>query len=502
MKEKEVAPTCTTAGSYDEVVCCSVCGEELSRVTVTVAALGHIYGQVAFENEIAPTCTEPGFIDAVIRCERCGEKLSSATYTIDPKGHNFTEWMPVKMPTCTEDGELRRYCLNCGCYESYILPALTLPDFDFEYREEMLDMLRNLYDMLGDRIFDLMKEHGKADYTIYHDSLYLAIGDSTGLGANSYVNKLAELLEIPHMTQNLAQYGMTIADAIEMVGNQSDLISKADLITLNFSNIAASTAMLQALAGTQTTDWSDAIGKTASENIEKALAELKAKLIAEGMDAETVNMVIDAANAYAYAYAARIMLYPSLVDSIRDVNDDALIVIVGTYNELENVVLDVNGEMINIGEYTKYLIYAANLENLLQAVVGEDVIYVHAPEVETVFAEKDYQDLNNLGYLMSIMNDEMLPTDAGHQYIAEKIFSALNVRYKMWGDVNGDHVVNTCDARLVLRYVVDKIDGSKLDLEMADVNGDGEVDTRDARLILRLCVGAIEHFPVCRFSEE
>ncbi len=43
VKEKEVAPTCTTAGSYDSVVYCSVCKEELSRTTVVVDKLSHTY---------------------------------------------------------------------------------------------------------------------------------------------------------------------------------------------------------------------------------------------------------------------------------------------------------------------------------------------------------------------------------------------------------------------------------------------------------------------------
>ncbi|MCD7868906.1 MAG: leucine-rich repeat protein, partial [Clostridiales bacterium] len=41
VKENEVAATCSTEGSYDSVVYCSVCGEEISRETVTVAATGH-----------------------------------------------------------------------------------------------------------------------------------------------------------------------------------------------------------------------------------------------------------------------------------------------------------------------------------------------------------------------------------------------------------------------------------------------------------------------------
>ena len=41
VRENKVDATCTEAGSYDSVVYCSDCGEEISRVTVTVEALGH-----------------------------------------------------------------------------------------------------------------------------------------------------------------------------------------------------------------------------------------------------------------------------------------------------------------------------------------------------------------------------------------------------------------------------------------------------------------------------
>lgn len=41
VKENEVAATCETNGSYDEVVYCSVCGAELSREVKTMDAIGH-----------------------------------------------------------------------------------------------------------------------------------------------------------------------------------------------------------------------------------------------------------------------------------------------------------------------------------------------------------------------------------------------------------------------------------------------------------------------------
>ena len=51
VRENEVEPTCRDAGSYDEVVKCSVCGDEKSRTAVTVPALGH-----TFENGVCIRC--------------------------------------------------------------------------------------------------------------------------------------------------------------------------------------------------------------------------------------------------------------------------------------------------------------------------------------------------------------------------------------------------------------------------------------------------------------
>ena len=72
VRENEVDATCTTAGSYDSVVYCAECGEEVSRETVTVPALGH------------------DFVDGV--CTRCGaaeEAPSDSPFVDVPEGIYF-----------------------------------------------------------------------------------------------------------------------------------------------------------------------------------------------------------------------------------------------------------------------------------------------------------------------------------------------------------------------------------------------------------------------------
>lgn len=59
------------------------------------------------------------------------------------------------------------------------------------------------------------------------------------------------------------------------------------------------------------------------------------------------------------------------------------------------------------------------------------------------------------------------------------------------GDVNGDGVVDSIDALLVLRYVMGIIGANELDLSVADMNGDGVIDSVDALDILRMTLRLI-----------
>ena len=103
VRENEAAATCTAAGSYDEVIYCSVCGEELSREEKTIEALGHTEGAPVRENEAAATCTAAGSYDEVVYCSVCGEELSRAGMTIEALGHDIVKH-EGQAATCTQNG--------------------------------------------------------------------------------------------------------------------------------------------------------------------------------------------------------------------------------------------------------------------------------------------------------------------------------------------------------------------------------------------------------------
>ena len=103
--ENSVAPDCVNPGSYDNVIYCTTCGEEISRQTVTVSALGHSYTSVV----TAPDCENGGYTTHT--CTVCG--YSYVSDEVAPLGHTV-EILPGKAVTCTENGLTEgKKCTTC-----------------------------------------------------------------------------------------------------------------------------------------------------------------------------------------------------------------------------------------------------------------------------------------------------------------------------------------------------------------------------------------------------
>ena len=108
--ENEKAATCVEAASYEEVIYCTVCDEELSRNKVEVGEpLGHVIVQHEGKE---PTCTEAGW-EAYQTCTRCDYTTYEA---INALGHEL-EYVAAADPTCEEVGCIEHwYCSRCGKY--------------------------------------------------------------------------------------------------------------------------------------------------------------------------------------------------------------------------------------------------------------------------------------------------------------------------------------------------------------------------------------------------
>ncbi len=121
VKENEKAPTCTAEGSYDSVIKCSRCGEEISRETVAVSVIPHTEVSIP---AVEPDCENTG-LTAGKKCSVCGT-VTVAQETVNAYGHANTV-VPGKAATCEatglKDGSV---CSVCGktTLAQEVIPAL------------------------------------------------------------------------------------------------------------------------------------------------------------------------------------------------------------------------------------------------------------------------------------------------------------------------------------------------------------------------------------------
>lgn len=103
VEENKTESTCKIAGSYDLVVYCSVCDEELSRETITLPLADHTESETVEENRTESTCKVAGNYDSVIYCSICGDELSRDTISL-PLATHTEETVKGYAATCTETG--------------------------------------------------------------------------------------------------------------------------------------------------------------------------------------------------------------------------------------------------------------------------------------------------------------------------------------------------------------------------------------------------------------
>ena len=106
-----IQPGCTTAGT--KTFGC-ICG---ATKTENIDAAGHTAGAALRKNEVAATCTTDGSYDEVIYCTVCKAEISRESKSTPATGHSFGAWTVVKEATCTAEGHETRVCSVCSAKE-------------------------------------------------------------------------------------------------------------------------------------------------------------------------------------------------------------------------------------------------------------------------------------------------------------------------------------------------------------------------------------------------
>ena len=112
VEENRIESTCTVAGSYDSVVKCSVCGEEIRRTKVDLPLADHTPADAVEENRTESSCTVAGSYESVVKCSVCGEELSRAKVDLPLADHTPAD--------AVEENRTESTCTVAGSYESVV----------------------------------------------------------------------------------------------------------------------------------------------------------------------------------------------------------------------------------------------------------------------------------------------------------------------------------------------------------------------------------------------
>lgn len=334
-----------------------------------------------------------------------------------------------------------------------------------------------------------------AEYEVSADSYYVALGDAAAsdyyADPASYASLVAEELGIDSV--NLAESGLSVPALLEALEDDevASEIAAADLITVGFN----ATGILEAAFTVEKTDWAAYVGEEGAAYIEAAVAEAAAAFTEAGLPAELVSIV----EAFPYALVEYMANFHKVAGEIHEINEDALVILVGMYNPLEGLSANIDGEEVALGDFVDGLIEVSNLHMTACAMLEENTIFVEAPAVETWF-EQDGGDVTAaVEYIMALLDGDgyLYPSDLGHEYIKEQILGALTItedEIGVLGDVNNDGVINMKDVTLLYQHVqgIKTIDAAAQ--ARGNVFADDIVNMKDVTRLYQYVQGIVTEF--------
>ena len=331
----------------------------------------------------------------------------------------------------------------------------------------------------------------RADLVLDENSTYVALGDSTAV-ADGYAELIAAELKAEFGIKGFTNYaaaGNTAGSVLDNMDAYTEL-ADADLITIGFSNVTLlNNAFANALSEEGANyDWEKLVGAELAPYAQALLEEGRAKLAELELDEMTASVLDAVMESVAYDAVEYAVKLPQLISAIRAVNEDAVIAIVGQYNPMDGVTVNLGDNALDISEYLGYFVDGVAIHGVAYAVVSGEAIFVKAPKVETKNTDMEWS-VTDLAKMLIKGFENLNPSAAGDAYIAKEIRNALNITKApdgLLGDADGNGKVNLRDAILILKSING---GDALDVSVADIDGNGKVNLRDAILTLQLANG-------------
>lgn len=166
------APTCTNGGIRERV--CEIC----SLVETDLEPMfGHSASEKVYENVIDPTCEDYGSFEYVVYCDVCGEELNRYLEYVDPLGHSFTNYVSNNDATYDSDGTKTANCDRCDMTDTVVDEGTKL-GYDLKFKElvENLEEETDLSRMYSElyyamHVYSTLSETEKENVTDEFDTL-------------------------------------------------------------------------------------------------------------------------------------------------------------------------------------------------------------------------------------------------------------------------------------------------------------------------------------------
>ena len=273
---------------------------------------------------------------------------------------------------------------------------------------------------------EVMLKATTANLELSEKSVYVALGDGSAK-PKGYVELVGDYLKSEFGIKSVRNYavtGNTVGAELEKVTSRAE-IAEASLITIGFGNV---TMLHNAIryAGTIDYDWEKLVGEELLPYVEEALASVYGKIAEMGLDEKWTDRLGSIVEGFAYSAVEYAIGLPKLVEEIRTVNADALIVVVGQYNPMSGVVLDLGGTTVEMSEYIDGLVEGVVLHGIGYAMLSGEVIFVEASEVDISSTDKIWTEDDLIFTLLLNGFSELYPSEAGDRYIADQILTAVN----------------------------------------------------------------------------
>ena len=337
-------------------------------------------------------------------------------------------------------------CLVAGMCPAAMAVSTGNDSFLDADKEEITAKLLSFLQEFWPKVDDEILNQEPVSYEPKADASYVALGDASAYGENNYVTLLAQDLGIENVT-NLALKDLRLVDeTYAVIDANAGKIAEADIISLGYSaHVFLSNAVGQTLNSFGSSadyikiDWVGLLGEAYAADVKVLLADMRSVLESEGITGKKADLIVSIVETSAYSATVYAVHLPELIATIREYNMDAVIVVTGMYNPIEEVSIALDGSDVDMTSYMDMVLEAAGDHAADCCATTPNALFVPTSRVETV-CEANGDELNvNVNNPMSLVpfasavRQKMIPSAAGHKYIKNRILQHLVPTFRVAG---------------------------------------------------------------------